>query len=482
MIRKRTSLPAIGLAVLVGCQVSDTPDAPPPPNVLLITIDTLRADRLGSYGYRLPTSPNIDELARRGARFSDCTVQWPKTRPSMASLITGAYPKTTGIKYGRRTMHESFLFISEVFRRADYRTGAVVANFNIGKTFGFDQGFDAFVESWREGWARQTRRSKFTNAPGKVKRFTDARIVTDQGLGWLAEGDPRPFFLWLHYMDPHGPYVPPAEYDGYFTDAHPPEPIALEKLPRYQVQHEPEGRRPIADLGFYRAQYDREIRFLDDELGRLFDELASLGVDSANTVIVLTADHGESFDEHEYYLEHGKFSYQACAHVPLIVSFEPEVKPGQVVERPVGLIDASATILDLVGIEIPRTFEGQSLVPLIAERDGGSGPEYVFMEAGQSEQTQLTVRKGNWKLIRVASAEDRRQMTGGEYELYDIRADPAELSNLAEVRPDVVRELAEAIDEWQVAGPRWRKPGDPITLEALHPDELEMLRSLGYVE
>ena len=321
------------------------------------------------------------------------------------------------------------------------------------------------------------------NRPGKVKRYTDARIVTDQGLEWLRDGDPgRPFFLWLHYMDPHGPYVPPAAYARYFAGSYPPEPTALRKLPGYQLQGDAKTRQPITDLAFYRAQYDREVRFLDDELGRLFQELDRLGIDPGNTLIVFTADHGESFDEHEYYLEHGKFSYQSCAHVPLIIVQDGRLPAGQVMEHPVGLIDASATILDLAGIEIPRTFEGRSLAAMIDGERRVLRPEYVFMEAGYQEQTQLTVRHQQWKLIHVQSPADRRLMAGDTYELYDVRSDPGELNNLAAEHAGLVARLSKVLEEWYTGGPRWKERGEEVDLRSLSPEEQEMLRSLGYLQ
>jgi arylsulfatase A-like enzyme len=448
------------------------------PNVLLITIDTLRADRIGSYGYRLPTSPAIDQLASRGVQFTDCTVQWPKTWPSMASMLTGAHPKTIGMKYRQRVLHPTLLLISELFRNAGYGTGAVVANFNVGKTFGFDQGFDTFVESWQEGWAAQPGGdTPFRNAPGKVKQYTNAGIVTDQALGWLKGiGKSRPFFLWLHYMDPHGPYLPPTGYEQYFGGAYDSVTAPEERLPDYQRQVDPENGQPITDLAHYLAQYDREIRYLDDEIGRLLRE-----IDADDTLIVFTADHGESLGEHGYYLEHGMFPYQACARVPLIMVQEGRIPGGRVVDSPVGLIDLPATILDLAGIDIPATFEGESLVRSIEAGSMAGGPEYVFMEAGFHDLTQLVVRRGEWKLIAVRSPKDRQMMTGGSYELYDVISDPDELHNLVEERPDIVANLSKVLQDWFTGGARWEQRGEEIDLQTLSPEEQEMLKSLGYL-
>jgi arylsulfatase len=327
------------------------------PNVLLITIDALRADHLGCYGYRLETSPNIDKFAKSGVLFIDCTVQWPKTWPSMASMITGAYPKTTGMKVKRRFLPTSFNVMNEIFGEAGYATGSVVANFNVGKKFGFDQGFSHFVESWQDKWIERWGDVPFRFRPGMIKKYTNGTVVTDQALSWLEEiKDGSAFFLWLHYMDPHGPYMPPPDYKAFFRDAHGYEPVPLEKIHPYQIQKRKD--KPITDIGFYKAQYDREIRYLDDEIGRLLSELARLGLET-DTLIIFTADHGESLGDHDYYLDHGKLPYQACAHIPLILVQEDVLPSGRTIKHPVGLIDVSATVLDLSGIKVPVSFEGQ---------------------------------------------------------------------------------------------------------------------------
>jgi arylsulfatase A-like enzyme len=476
-------LRALAIATLCACipacvgPAVEQPPAAHGPNVLLITVDTLRADRLGSYGYRLPTSPAIDQLAGRGVRFGDCTVQWPKTWPSMASMLTGAYPKTTGMKYRQRKMHPTLLLISELFQGSGYDTGAVVTNFNVGRTSGFDQGFDTFIESWQDAWAAEQGDTPFRNEPGKVKQYTNAGIVTDQALRWLNGLDrSRPFFLWLHYMDPHGPYLPPDGYGSYFLDEYASEQAPPNRLPGYQLQADPKSGAPITDLAHYNGKYDREIRYLDDQIGRLLH-----AIDMADTLVVLTADHGESLGEHGYYLEHGMFPYQACARVPLIMVQEGRIPPGKAVEAPVGLIDVPATILDLAGIAMPATFEGESLARVI---DGGSlagGPEYVFMEAGYQEQTQLVVRRGEWKLVAIRSPRDRQMMTGGAYELYDVITDPHERDNLVGRHPDVVSDLAKVLEEWFVGGARWKQRGEAIDLQSLSPEEREMLEALGYL-
>jgi arylsulfatase A-like enzyme len=481
MIRFQACAGVLALTLAMsGCSAPQpAPVEPRKPDVLLITVDTLRADRLGVYGYDVPTSPNIDRLASRGVRFADTSAQWPKTWPSMASMLTGAYPKTIGVNYRSRTLHPTLLLLGEVFQKEGYRTAAVVANVNVGARFGFNQGFDEFVESWRESWSREAGDAPFKQQrPGDVKRFTNARIVTDHGLRWLEQSDPdKPFFLWLHYIDPHGPYLPPAEYEEYFKDVdYPSAELPRSKVARYQVQFDPATRQPISDLAHYLAQYDREVRFLDDEIGRLLGELEE------DTLVAFSADHGESFNEHDYWLEHGKLSYQPTAALPLIFAQGDRLAGGRVVETPVGLIDVPATLLEIAGIEIPPTFEGDSLVGLIDGDEAAWAPPHVFMESGYHDATQLTVRQAGWKLIRVRADEDRAAMGGVEFELYDLDADPGELTNLAAERPDVVERLSAVLDAWYTGGPRPRVKSGELDLDSLTPEELEQLRSLGYVQ
>jgi arylsulfatase len=325
------------------------PEPPRAPDVLLVTVDTLRADHLRSYGYARDTAPRLDALAARGARFANAMVQWPKTWPSMASLITGAYPKTTGVQVESREIPASVTLLGEVFRRGGYDTGAVVANFNVGRTGGFDRGFDHFVESWvAQAGAR------YVNRPGNVKHYTDGETVTGQALDWLDQRNPdAPFFLWLHYMDPHGPYVPPDRYASLFAPAEPGPEIPHGQIPIYQVQRDEDGNA-IRDLAFYRAQYDREIRHFDDALGTLLDGLRDRGLDR-NLLVAVTADHGEDMGEHGEYLEHGTLPYQAAAHVPLVVVWPRHVPAGLVVDAPVGLIDLTPTLVDLAASSLPNT-------------------------------------------------------------------------------------------------------------------------------
>lgn len=470
----------ISLAGLAGCRRN----APPArPNVLLITIDTLRADHVGAYGYRLDTTPNIDALAARGVRFADATVPWPKTWPSMAAMVTGQAPQTNGILLRpRRPLPAQNETLAELLRDAGYATGAVVANVNLGKSFGFDQGFEHFVESWADEARRLTGKASFRNRPGLVKRFTNGKRVTDQALATLdalGNGEQKPFFLWLHYIDPHGPYVPPPEYARLFVGAHPSQPVPIDELPGYQRQIDPATGLISNDLGFYATQYDREIRSVDAQIGRLLAALDERGL-TDDTLIVLTADHGESLDENRYYLEHGNVPYQTTAAAPLIFALDGRVPAGRVVEHPVGVIDVFATVLAFAGVSAPPGTASTSLRPVI-EDPAAPTPPYVFMQSGGYEPYQLVARKGPWKLVHLRASQDREWLGRRELELYDLSKDPTEQRNVLADNPEVAKELQTALVRWLATTPRF--DGKATTdLKQLDQRTQDMLRGLGYLE
>jgi arylsulfatase A-like enzyme len=345
---------------------------------------------------------------------------------------------------------------------------------------GFDQGFDHFVESWQERWRTEVGERGPAIASGRVKFYTDATLVTDQALAWLRARDTsRPFFLWLHYMETHGPYLPPERYLNLFEGRHPSATIPPAQMPAYQRQVW--NGQLMTDLAFYKAQYDREVRYLDDEIGRLLDALRELEID--NSLIVFTADHGESLGEHDYYLEHGLLSYQPTAQVPLIVVQPGRIEAGRSLEQPVGLIDVAATVVELAGLPLPASFEGTSLAGLLRGDSSAALPEYVFMESGyQLRSSQITIRHGRWKLIHVRSEEERALMSGSEYELYDLDADPAESENLASQHPEILERLRQELNNWYLENTRRAEIGPELDLESLDPRSREMLKALGYLE
>lgn len=454
---------AVAMASVVGCS-APAPEVQPVRNVVLITVDTLRADFLGCYGGPAGLSPRIDRLAARGTRFEHALVQWPKTSPSVASLLTSTYGTTNGMMRvcGQRLPAHLDVLTMQL-DRAGFDTAALVTNRFLGADYGFDRGFDEFTEVWETG-------------------RHDADRVTELAIPWLDRLEP-PFFLWLHYLDPHTPYTPPPEFE---TDT-PMRPVAggdrklvltdgdedMGVVPKH-------AQLPIPPrLSSYVARYEGEIRFLDFQVGRLLDALHERALEES-TMVILTADHGESLGDHDYYFEHGRLPYDACLRVPLVIRVPwSEGNPVPVVAAPVALLNLAPTILEAVGLPVGDQAQGVSMWPLLAGRPQQL-PDHVFAEAGYTQDHQRIVRRGPWKLILVPDSSDRSIMTGGRYELYDIQADPGETRNLAADRPQVVADLAARLEEWIADTPRAESPAE--TPRGMDDDTRAALRALGYAE
>jgi arylsulfatase A-like enzyme len=437
-------------------------------NILLITIDALRADHLGAYGYSRPTSPNIDRLAREGVRFGRAVSQWPLTSPSFAAMMSSTYGHTNGLmRTTAQRMPDHSLMLAELLAAGGYSTWAAVGNVNLARAFNFDQGFETYRELWREDDERRTE------------------LTTRSGLDLLEKAsNTRPFFLWLHYFDPHARYRPPKPFDGMFVnDKHFDSSWRVPLLA--QKRMDIGGISSNVNLGgedrvaYYVAQYDAEIRSVDSQVGILMKALKERGL-AGRTLVVVTADHGESLGDHNYFFEHGRFPYDDCVHVPLIFRGPGIGTPGEVVRSPVELIDLAPTLLDLAGLPANPEAEGKSLRRLLeGERPGGSRWAYAFTESGFARDYQRSITSERYKLVYVPDAGDRRVMKGRELELYDLEADPGETRNLADERPQVTGPLKERLWQWIEDGGSGSEV--PATVRVDRPAE-EQLRSLGYIQ
>lgn len=438
---------------------------PPEASLVLITVDTLRADHLGYYGYARNTSPNIDRLAAQSIVFETAVAQWPKTTPSFVSMLTGTYGVSNGVIRGCNQRAPDHLdLMAELLQGGGFATAAVVSNRFLGSLYNFDRGFDHFVEVWETG-------------------SDTADAVTDVALDWISEADTsRPFFLWLHYLDPHAPYTPPEPLNGMY--------VGDDEYRRGATVAFSDGDDDIGvvpthaqieqqfDVAYYVAQYDAEIRFVDTQVNRVLDALESSSL-SSRTMVVFTADHGESLGDHDYFFEHGRLPYDACLRIPLMIRV-PWLEHGeQTVRPPVELLNLLPTVLDTLGLPASEQAQGVSMLPLI-EGEQQELPPHVFAEAGYAEDYQRIVREGPWKLVYVPDENDRKIMTGSRFELYDLENDPGELHNLASVRPDIVNRLSSKLMQWIETTPRADAPAPtPVPLDA----ETEgALRTLGYLD
>ncbi len=345
-----------------GCDAVETP-----PDVLLITIDTLRADRLGVYGYPLDTSPHIDALAAQGAVFDRAIAAAGRTTPAHASIFTSRYVRghTIGFRNGDSELRGGAT-LAEIFSDAGYATGAFVGNILLAGRLGFARGFDVYDDDLT---------TPERNRPRVVERRADD--TTDRALRWLAQATERPTFLWVHYQDPHGPYTPPAPFDTHFEIAAPADEPELRlagvggRLPRYQAI---DGLRRPSD---YEELYCGEIAYVDRAIGRLLSAFDARG---RAAVVLLTADHGESLGEEGHYFKHTHTTTPDVAHVPLILR-APGIAPqrrGELVSH----VDVLPTLLELAGLPLPADAAGIALgPPLLA---GEALPErHVFCDHGE---------------------------------------------------------------------------------------------------
>lgn len=421
-------------------------------NVLLISLCSVRADHLGCYGYGRKTSPALDKLAGEATVFERAVAQWPKTVPSFVSMHTGLYPHTTGVMRvtpGHR-LDDSYSTLAEILGAAGYRTAAYVSSPPLNKTLNLNQGFGEYYETYRR--------------PGGFEQ-------TGRGAsGWLKVHGEEPFFLWVHFNNAHVPYRPPGDLHGKFVDdAHydssrrvrinsksdglsvePEHPFARQisradlggVVADFALRHEA-GSRPT-ELDYYVAEYDAAILGADRLIGELLATVEELGLGD-RTAVVLVGDHGESLGEHDYYFEHGRLPYEACQRVPLMIRAPGLVPAGHRVADPVALIDVAPTVLELAGMAAPENIEGRSLLPVVrGEAERGD----VFFCAGYHLDFLTGVRRDRWKLVRVSNPLDRQIMTGNEYELYDVIADPMEENNVYDSRGDVADPMKRRLEEW----------------------------------
>lgn len=409
------------LALLPACSRGNAPaPAPTPPaararNVVLIVIDTLRADHLGAYGHARATSPRIDAFARESAVFERAYSHSPWTMPSVASMFTSLEPKDHGIADWKQPLDRGLLTLAEVLKARGFRTEGYVSHGVLSRLYQFDQGFDVYDASVVEG-----------RLPREI---TTAREVTDLALQALERPLPEPFFLWVHYFDPHDAYL---KHDGHDF-----------------------GERPI-------DRYDSEIAYTDVHVGRLLDALARRGL-ADSTVVALLADHGEGFGAHRH-LQHTVTLFEELIRIPFVLRV-PGV-PGQRVRDVVRAVDLAPTLLSLLGLPAPPEFKGQP-VELRGSRFRAEPARAVVAETQRFADLRA-LRVGRFKLIQDRAA--------GRARLFDLEQDPDEQRNLAKQRPDVVERLQALLDA-HYAGGTWSAPR-----RDLPPDLERDLRSLGYIQ
>jgi arylsulfatase A-like enzyme len=442
-------LPALGAALLGLLACAE----PAPPHVVLFTADTLRADHLSLSGYPRRTSPQVDAFAAGAWHFEQAITVVPKTGPSFATLFSGRHPREHGVHSNFGDLPEDIPLLAERLKAAGYRTAGFVENPALRASRGFGRGFDVY-------------RVVLSGSRG-------AERLLDAWLEWAEADWDAPTFVWVHTLDPHGPYRPPPEYERLFVgdrwsgsdERVPLLPGAgrafkvLGAIPKYQ-QRGDEDR-----VARYVAWYDAEIRLIDDAFGRVLEALRARGL-YEEAAVIFTSDHGESLGEHDYYFEHGWYAYEPGLRIPLLIKTPGQTR-GQRVAAPVSNLDFFRTIAGLTGIEVPPGVGGRDLL-------AGAPPDRVILveNSGRYEEKYFGLRGASEKYLR-------REGDGRE-ELYDLSADPGELRDLSAERPDRTRALREQLERRlaELADDA-RAPLEPGDDDA---ETLERLRALGYGE
>jgi len=394
-------------------------------NLLLVTLDTTRADRLGCYGHAAAKTRHIDRLAAEGTRFETVIAPAPITLPSHSSILTGLYPFEHGVRNnGNFYLAERFPTLATVLKARGYRTGAFVSSFILDRRYGLDRGFDVYDDRMEGEYAQvvalqaERRGDRTALALG---RFIDAR----------AKEPGAPFFAWLHLYDPHEPYRPP---------------------------------RPFRDL-FAQDPYDGEIAFADAILASVLDRLRAAGL-LDRTLVVVTADHGESLGEHGE-TTHSMFVYEGAIRVPLVVWRPGLVPAGRVVSDPVRLVDVAPTVLELLGERPLQAPHARSLLPLIEGRPAGPPPPAYA-------ETLLPKFYMNWAPLRALRDGRYKLIDAPRPELYDLQADPGESRNLYAERTQTAQALRQGLERLAAAG-------DAMSLQTLDREAMEKLAALGYI-
>lgn len=442
----------LAIAALVGLAACQPSERIAKPNVLLITLDTTRADRLGVYGHTRPTSPVLDALARDGAWYERAYTVATWTLPAHASLFTGKYPKSHGARYdpeGPLVLGEAIEGpetwkqirarglgpdehpLAELLGAAGYRTGGVVAGPWLKAVFGLARGF----EHWDE--------QGITSLNGRR-----AASVTDAALAWLDQKDDRPFFLFLNYFDPHTPFSPlmPCIQQVALGKEIPP----LEK----------ENMRELTDLF-----YDAEIRCMDSQIGRVIKRLRRRDLYDS-TWIIAVADHGDLLGEHDIF-GHGTSLYEPELRIPLIVKPPRDEAPRGRQDELIQILDVFAMIAARIGVELPAGTQAAFPVPRGRPAFAEINPLPAFNQSGDWR----AIVSGDWKFL---------ESSVGDRLLFDIARDPAESDDLASQEPAHAQELKKAVDDWMASLPEPRRAagGDATVDESTR----RALEGLGYLE
>lgn len=442
----RVATVALSLLLMPGCTRNNRP------NLIIVLVDTLRPDHLGCYGYERHTSPQIDALADSSALFLKHYSHASRTGPAVASIFTGLHPRSHGVVNpltyfdAKGTLSEEQITLAEILSTHGYECYGFSANFNVAPQFGFGQGFDTY---------------EFVNP----KTATAINRAAFEKL----KATPEPFFLYLHYMEPHSPYAAPFPYRLLYADPKYSGPITGS---HQQLDEIVAGRLSVSaeDVAHLQALYDQEIRYFDDQFGKVLEFLEDQGL-REKTVIVFVADHGEEFLEHGSVL-HGYSLYEDQLMVPFFIH-DPRIKVARHIDAVTRHIDILPTLLTLMDIRYDGPVQGRNLVPLLRGQEDTATAVPVFAQA--SLLAVKTIKKQSlmadgWKLIETQVPQFRE-------ELYHLAVDPNEQQDLISEKREIAAKMRKQMRKFVESLPKGRGGMVPLTAE-----DKERLRSLGYLK
>lgn len=436
------------MAALLWLQAAPPAPASRFPNVLLITVDTLRADRVSGYGYSRPTTPNIDKLLLRGVRFAQARTVEPLTTPSLASLLTSRYPHEHGATRNGMRLRAGLPSLARVLGQRGFGTAAFVGNWTLRDAI---SGLGEHFATYRQIASRKRWLLLKSEATGDD--------LTAAALDWLGElrrdSPDRPFLLWVHYVEPHAPYRTQTAFTGALGYG---------------------GRRDLAPA----ERYDTEIAFADHSIGELLAGVSKLA-SGEDTIVAFAGDHGESLGEHGYW-GHGRHLYENNLRVPMGIAWEGKLQP-QVVSAPATLLDLAPTVLGLIGYPALREARGFDWTPVLRGREPAPHRAAYFQAhkgAVQSlEDARRARRRGLLEVaLLVGGRKETLRLRGGERWLIDVASDPGDQRNLADRRsapsPDLRR--------WQQLVEQGLISADQLPPPTLDRETEEQLRALGYTD
>jgi arylsulfatase A-like enzyme len=417
------------------------------PDILLISVDTLRADRVSSYGYDRNTSPRIDELLGRGLRFAQARTPTPLTAPAMASVLTSLEPHEHGSSRNGIRVRPNLAAFTSFLERRGYDTAAFVGNWTLKPELsGLDEHFEVYQTILnRKRWF------------GLAKSEATADDISAEALEWLEKREKDgPVLLWVHYVEPHAPYQLQKEF-----------------MPQI-------GLKASGTLSANK-RYDSEVAFVDDRIGKFLDS-AGEQIDLEETMVVFVSDHGESLGEHGYW-GHGRHLYEVTLHVPMGIVWPGRI-PTRKIEEPASILDLAPTILGLVGLPVPEFFQGYDWTPVVdgeKEPDGGRVTWHQAHKASvqPKENIEKLRRRGLLEVGRVEHGKKEIfKVATGRLRMFDLRQDPAEKENLA---PDGKRPSAE-LRAWHRMLEAALERADELPPPSLSDDDIAALKALGYID